>query len=213
MNFITEWIGVTMGLLVALTGLDGSGKTTQSRRLYEKCLSEGLRTYYIHLREINSQPYYIEAVCETKKFIEKHRDTIKHNEVKSIISANLFIAKVNSVVIPKIAQNDVVIVDRYKESAECYHMLKWRFTSNIQELYHRVPDADINFFLDTDIETCIRRINTRREKTLYENYESLLKAREFYSSISKQFIWIDSNRVMEEITQELYDKIHSRGLP
>lgn len=88
-----------MGLLVALTGLDGSGKSTQGKRLYKKCLSEGLSACYIYLKEIDSKPYYNKAVIDTRNFIKK-RSITKSDEIRNIIRANLFIAKVQSKVLP-----------------------------------------------------------------------------------------------------------------
>lgn len=198
-----------MGLLVALTGLDGSGKTTQGKSLYEKCEREGICVCYIHLKEIDSKPYYNEAVNDTKELIKKER-VKKSDEIRNIISANLFIAKVKDNVLPKLSAYDVIIMDRYRESAKCYHMLKWKLSSSILTVYNKIPAADVNFFLDTDIDECFRRLKERRQNTLYENYESLKKAQEFYSSISKEFTWIDSNRSVEEITKELFEIIKSR---
>ena len=50
-----------MGILVALSGLDGSGKTTQGKLIKELCITNGIKAHYVHLKTIDTKEVYFKV--------------------------------------------------------------------------------------------------------------------------------------------------------
>ncbi len=198
-----------MGILFSLSGLDGSGKTTQGKLLYNRCKKEGINVYYIHLKTVNSFQNLSYVSSKIRKFIREHH--IKNSdEIKNITSAFIFVNKVEMEITEACRKYDVTIVDRYRESAKYYHLMEGGLYSSILEIYGRIPDPDVNVFLDLRPERCYQRLIEREELTLYEKPDSLEKAYNFYKSMSKEFKWIDANRSKEIIAEELFSLIEEK---
>lgn len=198
-----------MGFLVSLSGLDGSGKTTQGKRLLERCRENGIEAHYIHLKTIDTKNSYRSVAREAKKYITENKVKEK-DEIRNIISAFLFLDKVKNEVEPALSSYKVVIVDRYLESAKCYHFLEGGFFPNVLKIYEQIDAPDINVFLNLDINECCRRVNERQEKTKYENKESFMKGYEFYKSQKDKFVWIDANRGQDIISDEIFELIKKK---
>ena len=61
-------MGKGMGILVSLSGLDGSGKTTQGKKIMELCLNNGIKAHYVHLKTIDTKESYINVIAEAKQY-------------------------------------------------------------------------------------------------------------------------------------------------
>ncbi len=198
-----------MGVLVSLSGLDGSGKTTQGKILTERCCREGISAFYIHLKNIDTKESYFKVRAKAKDYIKQSGIDIKKekDELRKVISAFLFVDKVKNEVEPALLSHEVVVVDRYIDSALNYHMLESGDCSSVEKIYEDIPAPDVNVFLNLKQDECIKRVHARQETTKYENEESFMKAYGFYSSRRERFIWIDANRERETIADEIFCEV------
>lgn len=135
------------GRLIVVEGLDGSGKTTLSRRLAEHLGSRWFTTPDRDLRELRSgieaaltcpdarQIFYAASVREVASRLERH-----------------------------IAEGQDVVVDRYWLSTWAYGAE--RGTSlQLEEIEDRLPAADLTIFLTADRALRAHRMEARRKMT------------------------------------------------
>lgn len=197
-----------MGVLLTLTGLDGSGKTTQAECLYQTCQKNGISANVIHLKVIESDQYLLKIKKKIREYMVN--ENIDTNEVFNIGSALLFQEKVNHDVMTSLSKYDLTILDRYRESALCYHYLRNGLSPSVERIYDSLVKPDINIFLDLVPMECYRRIVNRKIHSPYETPEYLKKAYSFYQGMKKNFIWIDAHESTESINQTLYSLLESK---
>lgn len=198
-----------MGILVSLSGLDGSGKTTQGKKIMELCLNNGIKAHYIHLKTIDTKESCFNVIAEAKQYAKENRINVKidREELRNIISAFLFIDKVKKEVTPALLDYDAVIVDRYLDSALCYHMLENGDYDSVVKIYEQVTRPDVNIFLNLSVDECCERVSKRKETTKYENKGSFLKAYDFYASRRDNFLWIEANCDRNVIANKIFGHI------
>lgn len=198
-----------MGILVSLSGLDGSGKTTQGKKIMELCLNNGIKAHYVHLKTIDTKESYFNVIAEEKEYAKENGINVKSDkeELRNVISAFLFVDKVKKEVTSALSIYDVVIVDRYLDSALCYHMLENGDYDSVVKIYERVTRPDVNIFLNLSVDECCERVGKRQEITKYENKESFLKAYSFYASRRDDFLWIEANCDRDVMANKIFEQI------
>jgi dTMP kinase len=163
-------------LLIAFEGIDGSGKTTVSRRLWTHLNETGNETVWLRepgdskwgkkIRELANLKESIPIEEELKYFIEDRKINVKEN------------------IIPALEQGKSVIVDRYYLSSACYQGARNGFDmfDIIERNLEFAPVPDITFIVDVDVDTALTRIRSSRETEakLFEKREFLQKVRENY---------------------------------
>ena len=201
-----------MGILVSLSGLDGSGKTTQGKIILELCLNNGIKAHYVHLKTIDTKESYINVIAEAKEYAKENGINIKRDkeELKNVISAFLFVSKVKKEVTSALSVYDVVIVDRYLDSALCYHMLENGYYDSVVKIYEQVNRPDINIFLNLSVDECCERVAKRQETTKYENKEAFIKAYNFYVSRRANFLWVEANCDRDVMANKIFTQIKQR---
>lgn len=171
----------TSGLLITFCGLDGCGKTTMIKKVFEELSGE----YQMFLTR---QP--TTAVRESKIF-RTYMDSPEHDAYDyrslSLLAASDRIQHVNKVILPAIGQGRLVISDRYFYSclanlhARGYRNDKWIF-----EIAQSIIKPDIAFFLDVPVQKAIVRVRRRPdEKERYIDVELQYLLRDEYKKICK----------------------------
>lgn len=118
---------------------------------------------------------------------------------------------------PSLAENKIVISDRYADSTFVYQGAGRGFDEKIVnqviELATSGLKPDLTFFFDLPIEESIRRKNSRKNdgeqqnRMDKENYEFYVRVREAYLKLAekekKRFRVIDANRPINEIYNDV----------
>lgn len=197
-----------MGLLLALTGLDGSGKTTQIERLVLECRKNGMSVASIQLKAVE----FVEKNNIIKKKIQEYILCNKIENSREIYNVGVALAyekKVNDIVVPSVDANDLTILDRYRKSAMCFHYLRNELFTSVINIYDNLISPDLNVFLDLSPMDCHNRIMKRETQTPYETLEYLERAYGFYSSMKSRFTYIDASLQFDEVTKVILSKIYN----
>lgn len=148
---------------ITFEGGEGSGKTTQSKMLYEYLISKGIKA--IHTREVGGTP---EA--------EKIRDILVNSELHPISELFLIMAArfehVNNVIFPALEGGSWVICDRYVESTVCYQSYDGLCANEIYQLHEYFIDnirPDLTFFMDLHPGIALLRSINRGNSNKFEN--------------------------------------------
>jgi dTMP kinase len=184
------------GLFVCVEGLDGCGKTTQTKLLVRK------------LRKIGWDAVYTAEPSRGKigKFIQKY---CLHGEKRTfpIVEALLFAADrfehVEREVIPALNEGKIVVSDRYVYSSLAYQGatgldLKW-----IEMINEHAIRPDLAIFVDVEPEAVIKRLKPK--KSVMENLETQRKVREVYVKFVEkgELVRIDGNKSTKEVADDV----------
>ncbi|WP_061997553.1 dTMP kinase [Sulfolobus acidocaldarius] len=181
--------------------IDGSGKTTISKIIYEKLLIEiGSNKKII----LTSEPFSQEII----KLIEE----IGWKDPISL--ALLFTADRAYHLNLLFKQNpEIIIMDRYIDSTIAYQSSLGIDENWIRNLNKYFPEPDLTILLDLKPETAIARIKNKVDKFNFdEKISTLSKVREKYLELAKRnnkIRIVNAEKSIDEIVEETWSIVYS----
>ena len=193
------------GRLVAVEGLDGSGKSTQIYLLKRWLENQELKVYF---SEWNSSEIVKAATSKGKK-----RELLTPTTF-SLIHATDFADRYERHLLPLIRAGYIVLCDRYIFTAYARDVVRGGPPSWVRGIYNFAALPDITFFFKADLEVSLNRILEGRPQLKYfeagmdlqlssDPYESfrIFQGRilQQYMAMSKEFnfLVIDANQAVE----------------
>lgn len=206
------------GKLIAVEGLDGSGKSTQIHLLQRWLQLEGYKVFFT---EWNSSALVKEATRKGKK-----RQLLTPTTF-SLIHATDFADRYERQILPLLHAGYIVLADRYSFTAFARDAARGCKREWIRKLYSFARRPDITFFFNVHPEVALDRILSGRPKLKY--YEAGLdmdfskdpvesftifqqKIYEEYVSMADEFGFttIDANRPPDETHREMRAKVQEK---
>ncbi len=219
-----------MGKIIVFEGIDGSGKGTQSKKLYS------------YLKSIQHKVILFEFPCYSETFFGKEVGNYLNGEFGNLdeidpkFSAILYAGdrfEKRDEIIEKLNQNYTIICDRYVPSNIAHQIAKYKNKKQktmlrkwIEELEYKVyklPKPNIIFFMDMNPDKSSdlvlkkdKRVYTKKKKDLHEsNNDYLEQVYVAFKELSKEKNWInikcqtkDSIKSIETIHKEIKDFIY-----
>ena len=184
------------GVFVCVEGLDGCGKTTQTKLLVRKLRRKGVVAVY------TAEP----SRTKIGEFIKKH---CLHSEKRgsSIVEALLFAADryehLQNEVVPALKERKVVVSDRYVYSSLAYQGATDLDLTWIEQVNKHAIRPDLAVFVDVPPEVAVQRL--KRKKSVMENLEIQRKVREVYMKFVDRgdLVKIDGNKSKQEVAKNL----------
>jgi dTMP kinase len=188
-----------VGYLVAIEGIDGSGKGTQAKRLLERLKAEGRRATLLSFPRYDAT-FFGRAVGD---FLNGAFGSL--DQVHPFFSALLFAGdrfESRSLLADALAGNDVVVLDRYVASNVAHQAARLEGTARERliaaieylefELYH-LPRPDLVVLLDLSVSQAQRliankpaRSYTERSADIQEaDSDYLARVRELYLDLAR----------------------------
>ncbi len=181
---------------VCVEGLDGCGKTTQTKLLVRRLSEMGWDAVY------TSEP----SRGKIGKFIQKYCLHGK-KRVSSIVEALLFAADrfehVEREVIPALNEGKIVVSDRYVYSSLAYQGATGLDLEWIEMINEHAMRPDLAIFVDVESEAVIKRLKPK--KSVMENLETQRKVREVYVKFVEkgELVRIDGNKSKKEVADDI----------
>lgn len=191
------------GMLIAIEGVDQSGKETQTHRLRERLREAG------HKVRLLSFPDYGTSIGE-----ELARALQGEREYGSDVMQLLFVANRHErreAILEWIAGGLILICDRYRASSIAYGEAFGLDATWLEDIQRYLPRADLTIFLDIEPTTAAKRKAHGRDR--YESDLSLLeRVRSSYQRQSAQANWVrvDGERSKDEIANDIFDIVTAR---
>jgi dTMP kinase len=173
------------GRLIAVEGLDGSGKSTQIYLLKRWLEAEGVRVYF---SEWNSSELVKSATTKGKK-----RELLTPTTF-SLIHATDFADRYERHLLPLLRAGYVVLCDRYIFTAFSRDVVRGCRAPWVRGIYNFAAQPDITFFFKADLEVSLRRILEGRPKLKF--FEAGMDLR--LSSDPYESFRIFQGRILEE---------------
>jgi len=185
-----------MGKFVCIEGVDGSGKTTQAKRLVRNLRSKGYDAVY------TTEPSAGKIGTLIRSFVLSCK-----SRVPIALEALLFAADrvdhVQTDVEPSLKQGKIVVCDRYVCSSLAYQGaagldLDWMDCVNRFAL-----KPDLTLFLDVLPEVGLKRL--KRKKSVMETAKNLKIVRHMYLNLVQQnrMISLDGNKSIGKVAEDV----------
>jgi len=201
------------GLLIAIEGMDGSGKTTQAQRIVEELKKKKIKAIYT--KEPTDEP--------TGKMIRQ----ILSGEIKvpPLSLQYLFCADrgVHQVEIEKLLSKGYVIVtDRYFWSAVAYGISDldgkpdyYMAAFSILSMYNQFLSPDYTFYLDVSVNEAYKRIKkSAKHGEIYDKKDKLIKIQKGYEVLIEkyktEFTRVNGEREVEVLLDDLVKRISKK---
>jgi dTMP kinase len=202
------------GLYIALEGIDGSGKTRQTRELAEYFRKQGREVV------VTSEPRKEKGVIAgLVQRVLAGELVLPSVAFQYLLSADRVMHQEDTI-IPALKAGKVVVSDRcfwsvvpygvYEEGvsleAEGNFLLA---TQGLLSMYHRFVAPDVTFYLDVPSDVAYERIlQSRREQVeIYEKKEVLARIQRGYEWLlkrfPKEFAVIDGEESVAEVTESM----------
>ncbi|MCI8388390.1 MAG: dTMP kinase [Clostridiales bacterium] len=170
------------GKLIAFCGLDGSGKTTQINLLKSFLEQQSLNVY------MTKQPTdFVRKSDIFRTYMDEENHDAYDYLALSLLCASDRVQHSNKDILTALKEGKIVISDRYFYSclanllARGYENQEW-----IYEIARSVPQPDIVFFMDIDVETAVQRVRSRpKERDRYIDMELQYRLRDIFLKIAE----------------------------
>jgi dTMP kinase len=206
------------GKLIAVEGLDGSGKSTQIYLVKRWLEMQDMKVFFT---EWNSSDLVKKVTKRGKK------EQLLTPTTFSLIHCTDFVDRYERQISPLLRAGFIVLADRYMYTALARDVVRGCSHSWVRNLYSFAAEPDITFFFKVPLKTALERILSGRPQLKYfeagmdlglsnDPYESF---RLFQQRIHQQyekmedvynFHVVDATRTVEEQQQEVREIIQSR---
>lgn len=195
------------GTFIVIEGIDGTGKSTQVRRLAEWFTAHGREV--VVSREPTDGPWG-----------RKLRESAASGRLEPAQELEYFLndrrQHVDEVIVPALAAGKVVILDRYYFSTMAYQGARGFDPAEIRRLNEAfAPLPDLLLILDLEVDAAHGRIGTRGDTANeFEQRESLERCRQIFLSLKDEPFArvIPSNCSIDEVAARLQQAVRSAGL-
>jgi len=184
------------GVFICIEGLDGCGKTTQTKLLAKK-LRKSHNAVYTAEPSRGKIGTYIRESC---LYGEKRLSTV----VEALLFAADRIEHVETEVLPALDQGKLVISDRYVYSSLAYQGAAGLSLEWIEKINEHALQPDLAVFIDVAPKIVMSRLKPK--KSVMENLETQQKVREIYLKFVEKdsLTRINGNKAKNEVAEELY---------
>lgn len=188
------------GVFLCVEGIDGSGKTTQTRLLVEALIRRGHNAVYT--TEPSKGAY--------GKIIREHI-LRGNNRVPVVVEAALFAADrvdhLENEVKPLLKAGRIVVCDRYVYSSVAYQGAADLDVEWIREINKNAIKPHLALYIDVSPEVVIHRI--KRRKSVMETLQTQKRVRELYLKMveEKQLMKIAGDASVEEVGKTVEDAV------
>lgn len=193
------------GSLIVFEGIDGTGKSTQTRWLKEHL--EAMNHQVVLSREPTNGPWG-----------QKLRESAEAGRLAPQDELDFFLRDrsqhVDELILPSLRSGKVVILDRYYFSSMAYQGNRGFDPAEIRrknEVF--APQPDLLLILDLDVETAHQRIGGRGDTTNeFEQKANLQRCRDIFLSLQEEPYCevIDASKSMEGVSETINNIVSTR---
>ena len=196
---------MSQGLFIVIEGIDGTGKSTQSKRLAEWFRSRGREV--VLSREPTDGPWgkklresattgRLSAEEELECFLNDRREHVEMS------------------IKPALAEGKVVILDRYYFSMMAYQGARGFDPAEIRRRNEAfAPQPDLLLILDLSVESAHGRIGARGDTAHeFEQRDTLTRCREIFLSLRDEpfACVIDAEPTLNEVTADILSVVTAK---
>ncbi len=210
--------------IIAIIGIDGSGKTTQCTLLAERLMANGqnavcIRPVYL-LVDLFSNP----SVNKLREYVSPRRLSTssvggtnylsllhKLKRISLLFSGIVYVFFTCIYLKSFLGRNKIVICDRY------FIQFLYDLSGECSEIFLKlIPKADLTFYIEGSVDLLISRMSQSYDRSVGREYYINLNS--FFKHIAQanNFILINADKTKEDISEIIYSHVEkyleNRGL-
>lgn len=194
------------GVLIAIEGIDGAGKTTQAKLLARELVDKGYSVQNLH------EPTDGRWGKKIKELAKNGRHKTKpETELEFFYFDRLEDVKDN--IKPSLEEKQIVVMDRYYFSSVAYQGARNLDPAKIETKNEKIaPIPDITIILDLEPEVALKRIRQKRnttpnhfERKKYLQHVRAIFLDHFGNRPNVKIVDGDDRRSIEMITSEIWE--------
>jgi dTMP kinase len=203
-------------IVVAICGLDGSGKSTQVKFLTSHLKNQGYKAEFSKVNPLIGTDVLLKLSEKLFGDPYDYHPGIPPTILNSVLACDFTRHYLN--VLGTSNELDYLICDRHKL---CYIVYPEAYGSEmkwIENILSLIPDPDITIYLDTSVDVCTSRLLNRTEEPVRkdENPELLTEVKSRYLrriSENNNIYCINGNEEPEVIINTILKIVHELGHP
>ena len=200
---------------VTFEGIEGSGKSYQSRKLYRSIKKRKIPVILTRepggtkgaekIRKIILDDYFY---LDSKIKFNKYTDTLLYLAARN--------EHVKGRIIPAISKGKIIICDRFIDSTVAYQVYGKGVNKVLVDSVHKFilggVKPDLTFILKVDISKAMERLKKRKKKNRYDNFSKnfYIKAQNAFIKIAKQnkrrYFVLDNSNDSKETEKIIFNK-------
>ena len=162
------------GKFICVEGLDGSGKATQGKRLFEFLKGKGLPVI------LTSEPTSGPIGSRIRRILKKEEPAPGAYDFQKMFSEDRK-RHCKKIIIPALKSGTNVVTLRYEVSTQCYGQAFGVPEKHINIWNASVIKPDLTIIIDASAQTCLERLGKRNQSLEYfEKLDSLEKIARHY---------------------------------
>jgi len=205
-------------LFIVFEGIEGSGKSYQSKKLYNSLIKRKLPTLLTRepggtpsaekIRKVILDDYFYP---KSKEKFDKNTDTL------------LYLASRNEHVLnkikPAIKKKNIIICDRFIDSTIAYQIFGKGVNKNLVNSVHKFIlsnlKPDLTFVLKVSIKQALKRLKKRKRKNRYDKFSKnfYVKAQNAFIKIAKKnprkYYIIDNSDNNKDVEKKIFKIVYS----
>ena len=191
------------GKIIALEGIDQSGKRTQTRLLADELKKRGAR-----VSTVSFPIYDSPSGRQIHRFLEGKQEYLPA-ALHMLYSLNRW--ENQELMTKLIEKTDFVIADRYYPSNFAYGASRGVSLGWLQGLDRGLPTASLVIVLDVPVPASFAR-KWRGRDVHEKNARLLLKVRETYRTLAERLDWkiVDATRPVEEVHKRVWSIVRKK---
>ncbi|MFN3788381.1 dTMP kinase [Sulfurihydrogenibium azorense] len=203
-----------MGVFITFEGIEGSGKSTQAKRLYEYLTNIGIKAY------LTREPGGTSIGKKIREIL------LSHWEENFPFIAELLLYQadrnihVNNIIKPLLQQDYIVISDRFYDSTTAYQHyargIDYSIVDYLNKLATEGIKPHITFLLDLPVQEAFKRLNREKDRLESEGLNFHQKVREGFLKIADmekdRVIVLDGLKSPDEIFNQILNILKERKI-
>jgi dTMP kinase len=184
------------GFLICVEGLDGCGKTTQTKLLVKNLRVRGFNAMY------TAEPSRGKIGSFLKKYCLQGEKRVS-SAVEALLFAADRVEHLKEEVVPALNEGKIVVSDRYIYSSLAYQGAAKLDLCWIREINKMAISPDLAVFIDVEPETAIQRVKSK--KSVMEDLETQRKVREVYMNFVEngELVKINGDETKKKVASEM----------
>ena len=204
------------GLFITFEGIEGSGKSFQSKKLYQRLKSMKISAILTRepggtrnaerIRNILLEDYFHK---NRKEQFDKYTDTLLYLAARN--------EHIQGKIKPALYKKKIIICDRFIDSTTAYQVFGKGVNKNLVKAIHKYTlgniKPDLTFILKVNINKALQRLKKRKKKNRYDKF-----SKKFYQKVQKAFmkiaktnkkkyIILDTSKDIKDTESIIYNKI------
>ena len=205
-------------LFITFEGIEGSGKSFQSKKLYKNLKKKKITPILTRepggtrsaekIRDVILKDYFHP---ESKEKFSKYTDTLLYLAARN--------EHIENKIRPALKKNKVIICDRFVDSTSAYQIygkgVNKSFIDTIHKHILKGLKPDLTFILTSKISKAMKRLHKRKKKNRYDKF-----SKNFYEKVqnafikisksnSKRYIVLDNSEDSSEIEKVIFKKVYN----